>query len=103
MPVSSSNVVNGEMIANTSVRPGRMLLIENEPLIDTARTGADRVGLVLYAKPGTQCIIETRSSFGTDDDWVEATGLTMTNSWWLINNWLMEDPQPRYFRVRKAN
>ena len=93
---------NGEAIANTVVQPGRLFVIEEEPILDTSVTGTNRVRLVLYGKPGTQCIIETRSSFGAEEDWVEATGLTMGTSW-FTQNWLMESSQPRYFRVRRHN
>ncbi|HET6406934.1 MAG TPA: putative Ig domain-containing protein, partial [Chthoniobacteraceae bacterium] len=93
---------NGNEIVNTVLRNGRLFVIENEPLLDTAIGAAGRVQLVLYAKPGTQCLIETRSSFSSTDQWQEATGLTLSNSW-FTHNWLIDTNNPTYFRLRKNN
>lgn len=93
---------NGEMIARTAARDGRLFLIEEEPILDTPVMGANTARLVIYAKPGVQCVIETRNAFGAGDNWVDATGLTMTNSW-FIHNRQVENAEPGYFRVRRNN
>jgi hypothetical protein len=93
---------NGNEIINTTLRNGRLFLIEDEPILDSFIASPGRIQLVLYGQPGSQCIIETRTSFSNDDSWEETTGLTLTNTW-FTHNWLIESNAPTYFRLRKLN
>jgi hypothetical protein len=94
--------IEGEEIANTSLQSGRIFMIENEPLMDAAVVSSNLVRLIFYAKPGPQLIKEERGDLGASGAWLEATGLTMSNSYHLINV-PKDSVQRSFFRLKRAN
>ncbi|HTG45169.1 MAG TPA: hypothetical protein VK633_11630, partial [Verrucomicrobiae bacterium] len=73
-----------------------------EPLIDIAPGGTNLVRLTLYAKPGTQLLLQETSDLRPPAFWNDATGLTMSSTF-HSSLWVMETNRPVFFRLERNN
>jgi hypothetical protein len=93
---------NGEAIERSTLRNGRLFLIQEEPLIDPSLAANNTFRLVIFAKPGSQCIVQTRANLSEAGEWTDATGLQLNGTYHQMN-WPMEGPAPLYFRIIRTN
>ena len=64
----------GESIVRTGAQDGRIFIIENEPMLDTALSGPNGLRLTLYGLPGRSYRVESRDAWGNAAPWtLEAT------------------------------
>jgi hypothetical protein len=90
-----------ETIAQTSARAGRLFLIQEEPLIDIYLSSKTEATLVLYAKPGAQCVLQSQTLLGSGQ-WTDSAGMQFINAWQPML-WPIAQGQQTYFRIKRTN
>lgn len=67
---------DGEITRNAAARPGRLFVLENEPLADASRAAGGRIALTVFGTPGQAYRIQRGSALGTP--WQSVQDLTLS-------------------------
>jgi hypothetical protein len=70
---------DSSVTTNIAVQSGRLVIIGNEPLLETTLNANQRRDLTLYGKPGASYQIEYATNLSNPSSWTLLTRLPMTN------------------------
>jgi hypothetical protein len=90
----------GESLTNASVHPGRLFLIEGQPLLDAAHPTPVGARLVVYAQPGSTIRLQRSHQLGAGANWTDVGTRPVPGTFEVIDVGLSGSPQT-FFRVLK--
>lgn len=77
---------NGTFVTNYIASPGRVVVVGREPLLEAKIETNRQPVLLLYAKPGSNYVIEANADLGMSNGWQPSWQGTMTNLWQTFQN-----------------
>ena len=82
MPLQGDGIIatktDGTVVTNMTLRPGRVVIIGPEPLVEASRSGGN-LALNLYGRPGASFQVEWTTNLSNPAAWQNGPRVPMTN------------------------
>jgi hypothetical protein len=90
----------GEPLANGRTFPGRIFIIEHEPLLDTALAPPGMLHLTLYGKPNHEYQLQSSVPIGANPPWDNEISVTLPGTYQTFERSVMNESS-LIFRARE--